>query len=269
MLKTRIISSVIGLLLFLGAIAISVETLTVAIFVLAIFGINEFYSSMSNIGFKPIKPIGYILCLIILFAGFNMPIHITKDFGFMLFFVFIFVLYAIPVFSKGKYNTTDVSITLYGIFYIVFLFLFIVLLRRLEYGIYYVGIILLGAWGTDTFAYFGGKLFGKKKLAPHLSPNKTVEGSISGVLGSVILMALYGIILVKYANNISYYHYIIIGVLCGIISQVGDLVASSTKRYTKIKDYGYVIPGHGGVLDRFDSVLFIAPVVYFYILFFV
>ena len=291
MLKTRILSSVIGLLLLIGAVIISKETLALAIFILSIFGIHEFYSSMSNIGYKPIKPIGYVLCFIILLTGFKDLIlvkfpgckilfisglssrlaDVTRAYGIILFgiFIFIFILYTLPVFMYGKYNTVDISVTLYGVFYVIFLFMFIVLTRGLEHGSYFVGFIFLGAWATDTFGYFVGKNFGKKKLAPLLSPHKTVEGSVSGIIGSIIIIALYGILLQKYLGYIAYYHYIIIGALCGIISQVGDLVASSTKRYTKIKDYGYIIPGHGGVLDRFDSVLFTAPVVYFYIVFFI
>ena len=272
MLKTRIISSVVGLLLLIGAVIISKETLAVAVFILAILGINEIYSAFSNAGYKPIKPIGYVLCFIILLIGFfNSIPDMTQVYRIALFgsFVIFLILYTLPVFLYGKYSTVDVSVTLYGIFYVIFLFMFIVLTRRLEYGSHFVWLILLGAWSTDTFGYFVGTKFGKKKLAPKLSPHKTVEGSVAGVIGSIIIIVLYGIVLQRYLVHIPYYHYIIIGALCGIISQVGDLVASATKRYTKIKDYGYIIPGHGGILDRFDSVLFTAPVVYFYIMFFI
>jgi len=285
LLKTRVISAVIGLSLLTAAVVISDETLAVAVFVLSIAAIHEFYSSMSNAGYKPVKIAGYLMCLIILLIGFANLIttnfHVigltgksaimTKYLEYILFgiFAFILILYSLPVFIHSKYNMADISVTLYGIFYVVFLFAFIVLTRNLEHGAYLIWLIFIGAWSTDTFAYFGGKTLGNKKLAPVISPKKTIAGSISGIIGCILTIAVYGLLLQKYLSYIPFYHYIIIGTLCGIISQIGDLVASSIKRYTKIKDYGYIIPGHGGVLDRFDSVLFTAPVVYFYIIFFI
>lgn len=272
MLKTRVLSSIVGLILIIGAIVISKETFAIAVFLLALLGIHEYYSSMNNIGYRPVKPVGYILCLIILFPGniesIAKDISIVRDNRILLFiiFAFIFILFTLPVFKYGKYNVTDISITLYGIFYVIFLFLFTVLIRNLEHGSFFIWFVLIGAWSTDTFAYFIGKKFGTKKIAPQLSPNKTVEGSISGVIGSILVTSLYGIYLQRHISYIPFYHYLLIGLLCGIISQVGDLVASSTKRYTNVKDFGKIIPGHGGVLDRFDSVLLTAPVVYFYII---
>jgi len=291
MLKTRVISSIIGLILIIGAIVISKEVFSIAVFLLAIIGIHEYYSSMNNIGYKPIKPVGFITCLIILLIGnkewlfakfpkdeflfvnslFDDVGGITKASALVLFVIFIIalILFALSVFKFGKYNVVDICVTLYGILYVIFLFLFTVLIRNLEHGSFYIWFVLIGAWSTDTFAYFVGKKFGKKKLAPQLSPNKTVEGSLGGIIGSILAMAMYGIYLQKNISYIPFYHYIIIGLLCGIISQVGDLVASSIKRYTKVKDFGKIIPGHGGVLDRFDSVLLTTPIVYFYLIIFV
>ncbi|HHV95389.1 MAG TPA: phosphatidate cytidylyltransferase [Clostridiaceae bacterium] len=287
MLKTRVISAIVGLILIIGTIVISKETFSIAVFLLALVGIHEYYSSMNNIGLKPIKPVGYFASLVILLAGngdwllakiskpelfINSHSYdagsISKEGAAILFviFIFTFFLFAISVFKFGKYNVTDISITLYGIFYVIFLFLFAVLTRNLEHGLFYIWFVLIGAWSTDTSAYFIGRKFGKKKLAPLLSPNKTIEGSIAGVIGSIAGVAIYGIYLQKYLSHVPFYHYIIIGLLCGIISQVGDLVASSIKRYTKVKDFGKIIPGHGGVLDRFDSVLLTTPVIYFYII---
>jgi phosphatidate cytidylyltransferase len=118
---------------------------------------------------------------------------------------------------------------------------------------------------SGGFAGGIAEALGKRKLIPAVSPNKTVEGSISGVIGAVAALCLYGFLVGRNISYVPYFHYIIMGILCGIISQVGDLTASTIKRYTKIKDYGNIIPGHGGVLDRFDSVLLVAPTIYFYI----
>jgi len=122
-------------------------------------------------------------------------------------------------------------------------------------------LIVITAFGTDIMAYFSGYLLGKHKLCPHISPKKTIEGSVGGVLGSVILSGLFGWFFLPDLLI----HCLVIGVLGGIVSQFGDLTASIFKRKMGIKDYGHLIPGHGGILDRFDSVLFTGPMVYYYI----
>ena len=105
---------------------------------------------------------------------------------------------------------------------------------------------------------------GKIKLCPRISPKKTVEGALGGIVGSVVFSSISGIIINKLGMDIRIIHFVITGLLCGIASEVGDLAASYIKRYTGIKDFGNIIPGHGGVLDRFDSILFTAPVIYYY-----
>ena len=124
-----------------------------------------------------------------------------------------------------------------------------------------VWLVLLTAFGTDIMAYFSGYLFGKHKLCPKISPKKTVEGAIGGALGSMVLCGIFA----KLFLPALFMHCLIIGLLGGIVSQFGDLTASIFKRKMGIKDYGNLIPGHGGILDRFDSVLFTAPLVYYYI----
>jgi len=123
----------------------------------------------------------------------------------------------------------------------------------------YVWIVLMSAFGTDIFAYLTGKALGKRKLCPSISPKKTVAGSIGGVLGSVLLCGLFSLFFMPQ----EFWTCIVIGVAGGIFSQFGDLAASVMKRKIGIKDWGTLIPGHGGVLDRIDSILFVAPLVYF------
>ncbi|MEG0179617.1 MAG: phosphatidate cytidylyltransferase, partial [Oscillospiraceae bacterium] len=149
------------------------------------------------------------------------------------------------------------------------------ILKRDNYGydaIYFMLLILGFAWGGDSAAYFAGRFFGKHKLAPIVSPHKTVEGAIGGVLGSVvvgmIITYVYTLMQGKFVglplDNTSFKYYImiaIIGVISSILGILGDLLASAIKRQCEIKDYGTIFPGHGGILDRFDSVIFIAPFV--------
>ncbi|NLP34889.1 MAG: phosphatidate cytidylyltransferase, partial [Clostridiales bacterium] len=137
--------------------------------------------------------------------------------------------------------------------------------RMLEDGGLLVWLIFIGAWGSDTCAYCVGKLLGKRKLAPKLSPKKSIEGSIGGIVGAAVIAFIYATI---FKDNITGIEnpqivFAIIGAASSIISQIGDLAASLIKRNYDIKDYGKLIPGHGGVLDRFDSILFTAPIVYY------
>lgn len=273
MLKIRVISAIVGLILLFTVLAFGKLVLGAAIFILSLIGIYEFFNSVSNIGLKPIRIIGYISCLPLLLIGLNgqfirIPSSITKLETFNVVFlgliILIFVLFTIIIFQHKKYNINDISITLFGILYVTFLFSYIILIRNFSNGLLLIGLVFIGAWVTDTFAYFSGRLFGKAKLLPDISPKKTIAGSIGGIIGCVFGMAAYGMF---FLNSISLYHFIILGILCGIISQIGDLAASAIKRYVKVKDYGNIMPGHGGVLDRFDSILFVAPVIYFYLSF--
>ena len=147
-------------------------------------------------------------------------------------------------------------------------------LRALPSGGYLVMLIYFGAWVTDTGAYFGGTYFGKHKLSPELSPKKTVEGAVSGVLATVLVFLLYGLLiwklgvfaaLIPFGMHLSIGMLLILAVLCALVSQLSDLIASALKREMGVKDFGNLIPGHGGLLDRIDSLIFVAPLVYYFL----
>ena len=137
--------------------------------------------------------------------------------------------------------------------------------RNLEGGAWLVGLIFISSWGSDTCAYCVGMLIGKHKMAPVLSPKKSVEGGVGGVVGAALLGALYAVVIAKWnpASGHTALMYALICAVGALISMVGDLAASAIKRNKEIKDYGRLIPGHGGILDRFDSVIFTAPFIYF------
>ena len=140
--------------------------------------------------------------------------------------------------------------------------LYIPLLYGTENGKFLVWYILFIAWGTDTFAYFVGIKFGKHKLT-EISPKKSIEGSIGGIIGALIITLIYTMVVNHYTDmNINYWYIAIIAVMLSILSQIGDLAGSSIKRYVKTKDFGELIPGHGGIIDRIDSIIFIAPFAY-------
>ena len=187
-----------------------------------------------------------------------------------LFYIFITLLMLIilvyVVLTHESGNTMDGIVTFFGFFYVCFLISHVYLTREYTHGKLLVWLIFLSAFGCDVGAYFTGMVFGKHKLIPQLSPKKTVEGAIGGVVVAVSICVVYGVFL-ESRNGLAGVDTVLLcfitGFLGSIFSQIGDLAASAMKRYVGIKDFGKIMPGHGGVLDRFDSVLFAAPVVYY------
>lgn len=268
MFKTRVLSAGVGLALLAAVMFLPKEVLVVSVFIVCLLSIQELYAALSRQGYKPVKTVGYLSSLIIIIA---MLAEDSKFYFIALVFMFILALLlcSIMVLMHKTYKVVDISLTIFGVLYIAFMLSFVVLTRFMQDGFYFVWMIFIGAWVTDTFAYFTGKAMGRRKLIPLVSPNKTVEGSIAGIVGCTVVMLIYGVFLNRQINYISLHHYIILGLLCGIISQIGDLTASAIKRFVNIKDYGNIMPGHGGALDRIDSMIFLAPLVYFYISFLV
>ncbi|NFM78273.1 phosphatidate cytidylyltransferase [Clostridium botulinum] len=233
------------------------------ILALSLGGMYEFYKVVKNKDIHPIKIIGYLLCLIYYIPLLN---SINYKNIFYIITLAVFILLAIPVINL-KYNFIDVAITLLGFLYVPIFFSFIVLVNNKTYGNYLVWLIFISAWLCDTTAYYVGKYLGKNKLCPKVSPKKTIEGSIGGIIGASLACTIFGMVIFRLGVSIGIIHYILIGLICGIVCQFGDLVASSIKRYVGVKDYSNLIPGHGGILDRFDSILFSSVAVYYYLTF--
>ncbi len=173
------------------------------------------------------------------------------------------------VFAFPKYHATQIAYCVFGFFYVPVLLSFIYLVRNLENGIFTVWLIYIVSWVCDTFAYLVGMAIGKHKLCPKLSPKKSIEGAIGGIVGSVLGGFLFSYFLLEDKIPGATIKIMIICAVGAIVSQTGDLAASAIKRNHDIKDYGRVIPGHGGILDRFDSVIFSAPMIYFLLVYIV
>lgn len=251
-----LILSPLLIFLFLGGFYLKYFAL-----ILALGGMYEFYKVIKQKNINSISYIGYILCIIYyIMLDKNMNYHIVT----LLIIASVLILLCIPVLDT-KYNFIDVSTTILGFLYVGIFFSFIVLINQKTYGNYLVWLVFISSWLCDTTAYYVGRSLGKTKLCPKVSPKKTIEGSLGGLLGSAVACTLFGFAISKYNVSIPLYHYFIIGILCGVFCQFGDLVASSIKRYVNVKDYSNLIPGHGGILDRFDSILFSSVVVYFYL----
>ena len=229
--------------------------------IMAMMCLHEYFSCFKNA--KPIKEIGYVSALIIPL------IHILEpsQFIYLLLIVPITVVWIFlrVIVSNMKINVYDAAITLLGIIYIVGFMIFLPLIIDLKNGKLLVWYAIFTAWGTDIFAYLVGKAFGKHKFT-EVSPKKSIEGCVAGIIGSVFLGIIYTYVLNTYMNfNISYVYISAISMFLSIIVQIGDLSASTIKRYTGIKDFSNLIPGHGGMLDRLDSVIFVAPFAFLFL----
>ncbi len=173
----------------------------------------------------------------------------------------LMVFMACYVVSYPRFNSEQITMLFFGIIYVTIMLSFVFKVRFVQDGHLLVWFIYIGAWGSDTCAYCVGKLIGKHKMPSKLSPNKTIEGCLGGVAGAVLIGFIFAAVF--YDNKDIWWQLPLIGAVSSVISQIGDLAASAIKRNHDIKDYGNLIPGHGGILDRFDSIIFTAPVVYY------
>ena len=266
-MKTRIISAIVMLplliLVYLGGI-----WLKMAVVIISVIGLDEFYKGFKAEGVKPSFPIGIASVILLhIFHTINAQMGADGPDSGVLYALWLFIVVVacmIYGFKVEERKTEDMASTALGIIYVPFLFHFAVLIDECDYAKNYIWLVFIIAFGTDIFAYFSGVFLGKHKLCPTLSPKKTVEGAIGGMIGALVFSLLFGNFFLEpgHAFNARFIIMILIG---SIVSMLGDLSASAYKRQMGIKDYGNLIPGHGGILDRFDSVLFVAPYLYFYI----
>jgi len=228
----------------------------------ALIGLRELYTAFSK-GDRPVHLVGYVFTVIyfatiyLFGAGYWLLIALT---------LFIITAQSCLVAFYKKLPPQECITTVYGFLYVPFLMSFIVLVREHDLGQYYVWLIFTSAFGADTFAYLAGSLFGRRKLKGSPSPSKSVEGVIGGILGAALVGFVYGFFIFRFADP-SATEYImfnatVISAVGAVFSIIGDMAASAIKRHTGIKDFGHIFPGHGGVLDRVDSVIIVAPIVY-------
>lgn len=251
------LSSGVGLLAFMIiAIYLGSYWLFSAVLITTLIALKELFGVFEKMGYKLSYPLGALVTLLLFSA-----VQFTDD---SLFEFVFFMMVAMGLIFLTFTNWTrfqDICAFLFGIMYIPYFMSFFIRMS----GSPYIWFIVIAAWGTDTFAYVFGKLLGRNKLFERISPKKTVEGAIGGIVGAVVLAFVASLIL----NLPAKAPLMVITGLGSIFAQAGDLCASYFKRIAQIKDYGDLIPGHGGVMDRFDSVLFAAPFIYFAITTFV
>lgn len=256
MFVTRLISGILLVLAALLTIISGGYVLFFTLFAVSMIGMGELMRAVK------VKQEGIPMLEIAGFLGAAMYYGaVLADFeryGMMTVIASLVLLMFVYVFTYPRYRAQEIMAVFFSLVYVAVMLSFIYLTRNLEQGHFLVWLIFLCSWGCDTCAYCVGMLIGKHKMAPVLSPKKSVEGAVGGVLGAGLLGGVYGA-----ATQGPVLEYIIICVVGALISMVGDLAASAIKRNQEIKDYGKLIPGHGGILDRFDSVIFTAPIIYY------
>ena len=264
-MKTRVLTAIVMVAVMVPFFVFS-DTVMFPL-LMALLALIGIYEMQGCIGSKK-QPIPVILSVL---TGAGMPFLARYYNGegffgyvFLIAFALIALTFVVSVFSGDEFTVEKAALSSSTAVYIAFGFTSLVLLRDLKFGVYIFLIPFVISWMTDTFAYFSGMLFGKHKLIPSVSPKKTVEGAIGGTVCAVALTLLYGFIAGRISGSDPQYLSIaIIATVVSVLSQCGDLVMSLIKRKFGIKDYGKLFPGHGGVLDRFDSIIITSPFIYF------
>ncbi len=264
MFTTRLISGIVLVILSLMVVGAGGSILFGVVGMISLVGLFELYRVM-KIEKTPLGFIGYGTCI----AYYGLLWFEGQQFVTLMCIAALMLLMSVYVFTFPKYKTEEITIVFFGVFYVAVMLSYLFQVRQMPDGGYLVWLIFLSSWGCDTCAYCVGVLFGKHKLAPVLSPKKSIEGAIGGVAGAAVLGFLYALTFQTQMAGIKNPQ-LVCALACAIaavISQIGDLAASAIKRNHQVKDYGHLIPGHGGVLDRFDSMIFTAPAIYFVVTF--
>lgn len=264
MFKTRLFSGILLVIIALFTVITGGSILFAVLFIISLIGMTELYKVFEIRGRAP-GICGYIFAAGYYVLVYMKPVLPENTDWFMLFFMaFLISMMGVLVFSYPKYRTEQILAAFFGLFYVAVMLSYIYQTRIFPGGVYTVWLVFICSWGSDTCAYCVGMLVGKHKMAPKLSPKKSVEGGIGGIFGAALLGVLYALAINKWGEaGAGVVRFAVIGAVGGAISQVGDLAASAIKRNHNIKDYGTLIPGHGGILDRFDSVIFTAPIIYY------
>ena len=261
--KERTVSAVILVIAALASILPGGMILAIVLYVISMIGFLELTKACGvREGQKPsaleITGIAAITC-------YYLVTYFVQDasYAVMVILLAMIAMMSVYVFGFPKYHANQVMDAYFALIYAPVMLSFVFLTRQLEDGIYLVWMIFISSWISDTFAYLTGVMIGRHKLAPVLSPKKSIEGSVGGIVGAALFGALFGAYLDSTLGQEQYVMILaVVGGVGSVISQVGDLAASAIKRNHEIKDYGHLIPGHGGIMDRFDSVIFTAPMIY-------
>lgn len=262
----RVASALIGAAIVVTLIFSETVYFNILVCIAGFLAMHELFTSFSLQKKWPLLILGYLFAAIILSSLFIPKLELFGSSQLLYLLIFyIMLLFICAVIFHEKIKLNDVLISFFSLIYSVVFLCNLSLIHAMEHGRVLIFIPLICAWMTDTFAYIGGMALGRHKLIPKISPNKTVEGAISGVLGCVLSSLCYALIISFFGFKANLLPLVFITFICSVLSQFGDLAASLIKRECGVKDFGNLIPGHGGILDRIDSLIFITPTVYYFL----
>lgn len=264
MFTKRLISGIVLVAIAIFVVGSGGSILFITTGIISLIGLFELYRVM-KIEKTMLGAVGYLTAV-------SYYVMLWKDdqrYVMLMAIAALMVLMGLYVFTFPRYKTEEVTVAFFGVFYVSVMLSYLYQVRVMADGTYLVWLIFFSSWGCDTCAYCVGMLFGRHKLAPVLSPKKSIEGAVGGVVGAALLGLLYATFFQDKMVEITNPQAACAAAcaIAAVISQIGDLAASAIKRNHDIKDYGHLIPGHGGILDRFDSMLFTAPAIYFAVTF--
>ncbi len=258
----RLLSAGVGIAIALF-ILISERFVSISIAAIILLALYEIYLPFGFIKRLPLAIMGFSLGGLMVFGLVN---HL--EFMIPALCCYVMLMFLMAILYQKVIKFADIAILFFSTIYIALTLSHMWLLYDSQYGRFYIYLIFFGAWLPDSGAFFMGKYLGRHPLAPTISPKKTVEGVFGGYLAGMISFLLYGFVVSGYFGlKVNFWSLLLLSAICATAALIGDLAASLIKRELGIKDYGSIMPGHGGLLDRFDSVIFVAPVVYYYLKF--
>lgn len=258
-MKQRVITAVVALALFIPIMVLGGTPFHLIVVAMGGISVYELFN-MKGLELKSVEGVLTVLTTVTMIVGAEQIFGLfpksvdTNSF----YYFFIMIMLMLPVFSKNEYSIEDVAFPVLVSIYIGMGFKNLLIAR--DAGLPIMIYALFVVWATDIGAYFFGRKFGTKKFAPHISPNKTIEGALGGILSAVVVSLFY--LMFFPMPNYSLTTMLVLTIIFSVISQLGDLVQSAYKRYYNVKDSGKILPGHGGILDRFDSLLFVFPLMH-------
>lgn len=260
-MKLRALTIAIGMPVILGAVYYGSWPFLVLVLLLALISINEFYNLMMKKGFFPAYYVGNIITgFFIVFSSYSLKRSWEPAHSAILTLAAAVALVSGIFLKREKDTIVDVAVTILGMIYIGWFFSYLIFIRGLTEHGGYLFFLLFTIWAMDIAAYLAGRAFGHTPLAPSISPKKTWEGAIAGFV--VCLLAAW---IFSWTAQLELWHALILGMLIGVAGQFSDLIESLMKRDAGVKDSSNLVPGHGGVLDRIDSFVLTAPLMYYYI----
>lgn len=251
----------------LGLLFFPTPVIVLVVMAAGLVGMYEYYQAIGLLEKKTLCLMGYLATVVI-----PLGIYYLTDTALVLVYLYVVALFVLMLSGKEQVTFKDIALLAMGLIYIPYFLSHIIYIRDLELGNVYIWLVFVGAFLTDSCAYFVGCAVGGRKLCPTISPKKTVAGAIGGVVGCGLSFILFGVIVNTFfagslqGERLSLGLLFLLGLVTSVVSQIGDLVASMLKRQCGIKDFGTLLPGHGGILDRCDSIIMVAPIIFLFLL---